>query len=492
MKNLQIGDNDLTGNKFNGHDLHIYLNKIGIESNHLTSNPPQSKDKKTFQIGTEYSREIRDKMLGIDKYYNLIAGNNNTLFDIINNKLFLESDVVHMHLVHNNILNVNLLPLMTSLKPVVWTMHDPFAATGHCIHPFNCTKWKNGCGDCPDLKIPFKISKDSTALNWEMKRIAFQNSQLTLIVSSKWMQNIVKQSPLLKHFDTHLVPFGINHDLFKPAPIKLAKEKLNIKEESITLLFRMQKNDFKGADLLLEALPKLKSKHKLTLISVGEKGLLNHLKRQFKILEFGWVSDDKKLIELYQACDIFLMPSKVETFGMMAIEAMSCKKPVVVLKGTALPEVTAAPEIGVECERNAQSLQKEIQNLIDNSIEREHRAELGYKYALREYGSEAYVKKIVEVYKHAITNHKPSLYKDNVIKQLLKYQPIQIKKPDVFPVKMLYILGLIPIKIQSLANSLSINIGSKSIRLLRKKTTNNNVKYYFFGILILRIKHKLK
>ncbi len=54
MKNLQIGDNDLIGNKFNGHDLHIYLNKRGIESNHLIANPPQSRDGKTFQIGSDY------------------------------------------------------------------------------------------------------------------------------------------------------------------------------------------------------------------------------------------------------------------------------------------------------------------------------------------------------------------------------------------------------------------------------------------------------
>ena len=190
MKNLQIGDNDLVGNKFNGHDLHLYLNEIGIESNHLIANHPQSKDKKTFQIGSDYSRNIRSIMTDVDNYYNLIAGTHTLPFDIIYSKLFLESDIVHMHLIHNQMFNVNLLPLITSLKPTVWTIHDPFALTGHCVHPFDCTKWQSGCGDCPSLEIPFEIKKDSTAINWEMKRIAFQNSQMTFLSSPMSINNM--------------------------------------------------------------------------------------------------------------------------------------------------------------------------------------------------------------------------------------------------------------------------------------------------------------
>lgn len=515
MKNLQIGDNDLIGNKFNGHDLHLYLNKIGIESHHLIANVPQSKDSMTFQIGSEYSQKIRNIMTETDKYYNLIAGTHTLPFDIIGNKLFLESDIVHLHLIHNYMFNVNLLPLMTSLKPTVWTIHDPFAITGHCTYPFDCLKWQSGCGDCDSLDLPFKIKKDSTALNWEMKRIAFQNSQITLIVASKWMQNLVKQSPLLGHCNLHVVPFGINHDLFKPKDVNEAKKKIGIPQDSLTLMFRMQDNAFKGGDLLLKALPKLKSKNKITLITVGQEGLLNHLKEKFNIIEFGWVADDKKLIQLYQACDIFLMPSKVEAFGMMAIEAMSCKKPVIVLKGTSLPDVVQAPNIGVECERDADSFFNAIQNLIDNKEEREIRAEKSYQYALKEYGSEVYIKRIVEVYKSAISNHKASKYRDHVVDQLIKHQPLQNKKykdfsdfkldvdqeitnnlekdspqnsSEVANLTKIYFFGVIPLIIKKSDSSFRIKIG-KSITLFKRKKGKEKIRYYVLGILLLKIKY---
>lgn len=490
MKNLQIGDNDLIGNKFNGHDLHLYLNKIGIESHHFIANPPMSKDNKTFQIGSDYSQHIRKLLIEAESYYNINGASHTLPFDIMYNKLFLEADVIHMHLIHNYMFNVNLLPLMTSLKPTVLTIHDPWMLTGHCTYFFDCQKWQNGCGDCPSLEIPFKISKDTTAFNWEMKRIAFQNSQLTLIVASKWMYNLVKQSPIFKDFDLHLIPFGINQDIFKYFAVKKAKKRLGIDEKSVTLMFRMQDNKFKGGDLLLQALPRLKDKNKITLITVGQNGLLDHLKGQFNILEYGWVTEDKKLAELYQACDIFLMPSKQEAFGMMAIEAMSARKPAIVLKGTSLPDVTKAPNIGIECERNSISLQRAIQNLIDNPKERENRAKLSYQHAIKEYNSEVYVKKIVEVYKTAIKNHQPSSTGNNVIKQLLKHNPTNQGNIAICNDKSckMHPLNLSPLISKNHdANKFRIRI-FKSITIFKRKVVKNKAKYYFLGIPILKVK----
>ncbi|MFC1659421.1 glycosyltransferase [Pseudomonadota bacterium] len=489
MKNLQIGDNDLIGNKFNGHDLHIYLNKIGIESNHLIANSPISNDKKTFQIGSDYAKGLRNKMIEADDYYNLVGGTHTLPYDIMYNKLFLKSDVVHMHLIQNQMFNFNLLPLMTSLKPTVWTLHDPSSLTGHCIHPFECKEWKEGCKDCPSLQIPFNIDVDTTALNWEMKRIAIQNSQITFIVSSKWMYNLVKQSPIFKHCDVHIVPFGIDQNIFKSAETELAKQKLGISPDSTTIMFRAGDNLFKGVDLLLETLPKLKSKNnkKITLIIVNsDKRFSGSLERKFNILKYGWINDDKKLAQLYQACDMFLMPSRAESFGMMAVEAMSVGKLIIAVKGTALSDTTKAPKIGVLCDRNPEALRIVIQNFIDNPDERRKRGELARQYALTEYNLEKYIKKIVEVYKIAIKNHKPSAHRDIVVAQLLKHKPYKKVKENLITQKV-YLFGFIMI------GKLSRNLyNDDSVTVLKfpfkKKVYPRKTKYYFLGIPILKIR----
>ena len=428
MINLQIGENDLIGGKFNGHDLHLYLNKLGIDSSHLIAADKDSDDDKTFIIDPKFRWIMRDA----DKHYNLVAGTHTLPFDIMYNKLFLKSDVIHLHLINNYMFNVNLLPLFTSLKPTVWTLHDPWALSGRCIHHFDCDRWKIGCGDCPTFSdTHYKFTQDTTAFNWEMKRIAFQNSQLTLIVASKWMQNLVKQSPFFKHCEVNLVPFGINQEIFKPESAEKVRVELGIDQDSVVIMCRMQDCDFKGGEIIKEMLRKFKSDKKITIITVSKEGLLSEFEGKFILKEYGWVKDDKFLAKLYQACDIFLMPSKVESFGMMAIEAMSCKKPVVVLEGTALPDTVNAPEVGIKCARNADALLKVTKDLVNDVDFRNNRAELSYQYALKEYGLDNYVKKIIKVYDSAIKSHKPSQYRDHVVTQLLKHDNIsKIKKID--------------------------------------------------------------
>jgi glycosyltransferase involved in cell wall biosynthesis len=52
----------------------------------------------------------------------------------------------------------------------------------------------------------------------------------------------------------------------------------------------------------------------------------------------GFVSDGE-LLQLYNACDVFALPSYYEGFGLPVLEAMACGRAVVCSKTTALPEV---------------------------------------------------------------------------------------------------------------------------------------------------------
>ena len=59
------------------------------------------------------------------------------------------------------------------------------------------------------------------------------------------------------------------------------------------------------------------------------------------------MNDDSALARALSACDVFLMPSTAEAFGLMAIEAMGAARPVISFDGTSLPTVTGAPECGI-------------------------------------------------------------------------------------------------------------------------------------------------
>ena len=97
--------------------------------------------------------------------------------------------------------------------------------------------------------------------------------------------------------------------------------------------------------------------------------MLDSLKGKYKIIELGNILEDEILLA-FNACDIFLMPSKGESFGLMAVEAMASRKPVIIFDNTALPYVTFAPECGVLVKnRDSDDLCLKIKEMIENKEE---------------------------------------------------------------------------------------------------------------------------
>ena len=108
----------------------------------------------------------------------------------------------------------------------------------------------------------------------------------------------------------------------------------------------------KGVDVLLSALrltEKTTPNFKMRIVGTGE--LLGDLKMRFSDLVergtvafLGWRDDAD---ELLNACDLVVVPSRLEGFGLLIAEAMSAAKPVVASRVYATPEVVADGETGV-------------------------------------------------------------------------------------------------------------------------------------------------
>ena len=121
---------------------------------------------------------------------------------------------------------------------------------------------------------------------------------------------------------------------------------------------------------------------------------------RFQLVELGWTNDEEQARDAFVASDIFLMPSIVEAFGVMAIEALACAKPVIVFEGTSLPEVTFAPDVGIAVPmHDGEGLYRALQHLIDNPAEREERGRKGREIAERHYGDDLYAQRLAEIYK---------------------------------------------------------------------------------------------
>lgn len=397
---LQVGDNDLIGNKFNGHDLHLLLEKRGINAWHIVRNK-ESNDKKTVALPHSDQMDFSQQ--------------------ILRRKEFLLSDIVHLHLIHNSDFDIKMLPLLTRMKPTIITLHDPFFLGGHCIYHFNCEKWKIQCSACSFLNAPFSLAEDDSALRFAMKERYFQDSEISVIVASDWMKKKVEQSPIFEGKKIYKLPFGVDQSMFVPADTKALRLKFHIPAHDIVLFFRSDPSKFKGLETIKAALRKLAQQSiRATILTVGQTDLLKEFEDDFNILEFGWLRDDNALVELYQASDLFLMPSDQEAFGMMAIEAMSCGKMVLAVPGTSLESIIGAPECGMLVTKK--KFADELLSLVQNRSIIAERGRRSLTFARERYNLDKYIDGMVHIYSDVMERFEPSPKSTTVFASLLLLQ----------------------------------------------------------------------
>ena len=88
----------------------------------------------------------------------------------------------------------------------------------------------------------------------------------------------------------------------------------------------------------------------------------------FKVHHFNKISDNKILKKLYNAGDVMVVPSKMETFGQTALESIACGTPVVAFKNTGLSDIIDHKENGYLAEfLNVKDLAHGITWILKNS-----------------------------------------------------------------------------------------------------------------------------
>lgn len=404
MNVVQISVLDTEGARFNGQDLHIQLQENGHESTHLVWNKRGSDPTTRAFCDHSLKEQIYRQFSKLERQLSVQSVLQPFAFGLTNEPEFQNADLAHYHLIHTGYFNLFALPPLSRKKPAVWTLHDPWALTGHCVHPFECTRWKTGCGNCPSLDSEFAMRRDNTHLMWKLKQFAYENSDLDIVVCSKWMKDMALASPLLKRSRVHHIPLGLNLDIFKPRDGVKAKQKLGVRPGNTVIALRATTSIYKGFNYAVECLRKLSTDVPLTILAFNQKGLLEEFFGKYQIIDVGWLSDTDDIVDAYNASDIFLMPSEGESFGLMATEAMACEKPTLIFEGTALTETTFVPEYGLSVPKHdTDALAFELKRLIENPSERRKRGVRGRQLALEHYDEKKYVSALITLYKEVLS-----------------------------------------------------------------------------------------
>jgi glycosyltransferase involved in cell wall biosynthesis len=404
MKVVQINSGDLMGRRFNGFDLKRHLEQFDVDSKLLVYWNKKS-DAPFVSQAFSYpgSRYVTRALNIIERQASLHARLHPHSWALTMHKAVREADLMHLHIIHDGYFSFSALPYVTGKKPTVWTWHDPWPMTGHCVYPLECRRWQVGCGSCPDLTLPFPMKTDRTAEQFSWKQRVYSKTKAEIIVASRWMLSMAERSPLAERFNFSVIPFGLDLDVYKPKDKEAARARLGVLPGRSVILIRASATPFKGLFEFIEALKSLSPERKMCIIVVQETGHFEQFRGQHQILEFGWTDDETLLLDMYAACDFFAMPSKAEAFGLMAIEAMACGRPVLSLEGTALPAVTFAPAAGLAVPANdVEALAYGINHLISNPDECDARGQLSRTLAQRHYDIASQAQLTAELYRRVL------------------------------------------------------------------------------------------
>lgn len=290
-------------------------------------------------------------------------------------------DIIHLHNIHGYYINIELLFnfLKEYNKPVVWTLHDCWAFTGHCAYfdLANCNKWKSHCEKCPQKKeYPKSLIMDNSYWNFDKKKELFCDvKNMVLVTPSKWLAELVKLS-FLKEYPIKVINNGIDLTVFKPTKSNIRKQ-YNLEDKFVILGVAGVWDKRKGLADFIELSKNLDDKFRIVVVGVTEKQQQNLPKNMIGILR---THNVKELAQLYSTADVFVNPTYEDNFPTTNLEALACGTPVITYNtGGSVESVNNTCGI-VSPQGNINELKNNILKCFKNNFDEYNCANAGLKY----------------------------------------------------------------------------------------------------------------
>jgi glycosyltransferase involved in cell wall biosynthesis len=323
-------------------------------------------------------------------------------FGVSRHPAFVAADVVDIHGTHGGFFSYLALPRLTAAKPTVFTFHDMWPLTGHCHASLDCERWKTGCGKCPYPDIYPPVRRDGTAMEWRLKKWAYARSKFTIVTPSRWLAERTRES-MLGEFPVVHIPHGVDTGVYRPLEKLLCRSLLGVPDGRCVLLLVAESFDrpLKGADLLVEALRTLPGdvRRNSVLLIVGNGGERIATMTGLPAIDLGFLKSDRLKTLAFSAADLFLHPTRAESFGLVALESIACGTPVVAFRVGGIPELVRPGLSGELAEpESPREFRDAIRRLIEDDQRRSRIAGTCRELALAEYRIDGQVERYLQLY----------------------------------------------------------------------------------------------
>mgnify|MGYP006288710315 CR=1 FL=1 len=239
-----------------------------------------------------------------------------------------------------------------------------------------------------------------------------------IITISKYIHDSVKKHFPVKEEKLRMILNGFDENIFHPKNLNKKNVLSNYINKDLSGLddinlinFTGKLTDFKGVDLLLKAAEIYEKEldNVVTLI-IGDGELRDQLEQLEEDLNLSSIHflgnlPQETVAELYSIADITVVPSRVEPFGLVALESLACGTPVIASKAGGLQDFINS-EVGRFFPMDDyQALASEIIGALKNN-EKDEKGERASDYALTNYSWNRVIDELLEVYNEVVKEGK--------------------------------------------------------------------------------------
>lgn len=274
-----------------------------------------------------------------------------------------DPEIVHIHNIHGH--NCDLEMLFAYLKErgqkIIWTFHDCWAFTGYCPHydAIKCSRWKSGCRDCPQARR-YSFFADRSAELYRRKIGAFSQLDMTIVTPSQWLAEQVKES-FLKDYPVKVINNGIDLRVFQPETSDFRK-RFHCEDKFILLGVAFAWGQKKGLDVFADLAKRLDERYQIVLVGTNEA-----IDKQLpeRIISIHRTRNQQELAQIYSAADLFVNPTREDTYPTVNMEAIACGTPVLTFRTGGSPEILdeTCGRV-VECD-DVDGLEREIRRICE-------------------------------------------------------------------------------------------------------------------------------
>lgn len=247
----------------------------------------------------------------------------------------LQPDVVHLHNLHSNYINLPIFLKYLAKNNVrtIITLHDCWWYTGGCYYytAAVCSKWLDKCGKCPKrfFETPaYFIDKSAEILN-DKKKYLLAIPRLYFVGVSDWISNEARKS-FLASKTIMTIHNGIDLSVFKPTPSDL-REKLGLTGKYVILGPASKWLDPINS-VALNYFIKVMRDDEVLLLFGTLSSYVNGLSEKVKL--YGYTKNRQELAALYSMADIFVNVSREDTLSLINVEAQACGTPIITFDAT--------------------------------------------------------------------------------------------------------------------------------------------------------------